>query len=413
LEGIVTSRDKGNENEREETQAALHLSRVADAYRAAALFVANTLVFVVVVNLTIAAAFGARDLVQRVRNPVSLKYEGIFFDPETLSKIYPDLPEREVHQLLEETWSRPYVYEAFTQFKERPFRGEFVNVDDAGFRFSKNQRPWPPSPDSYNVFTFGGSTTFGYGLPDEQTVPSYLQDSLQREDPKVAVYNFGRGGYFSTQERILFERLLADGRPIRTAIFVQGLNDFHYYSDNLFPDRYRRSFDSPVSPFQELIARLPIMRLVTSLTERGRVARSIDAGRSSEEIAETARARVDFVIDRYVHNLRMIRAVAREYGVSVLFVWQPVPTYRMDIEQHLFAKFRLFQIHPHIKDGYPALALRQEVAPLGKDFAWCADIQEGVAGPLYVDQAHYTARLSSLLADCIVANMRERGLAGG
>src|SRR6185503_15185425 len=103
-------------------------------------------------------------------------------------------------------------YEAFTQFCERPFHGRFVNVSENGFRVSAQQGPWPPDADNFNIFLFGGSTTFGYGLPDSQTVASYLQDDLAaRSSPHVRVYNFGRGSYVSEQERVLFEELLLAG----------------------------------------------------------------------------------------------------------------------------------------------------------------------------------------------------------
>ena len=36
--------------------------------------------------------------------------------------------------LLEETWERPYTYDPWTGFRERPRAGRFVNIDPAGFR---------------------------------------------------------------------------------------------------------------------------------------------------------------------------------------------------------------------------------------------------------------------------------------
>lgn len=143
-----------------------------------------------------------------------------------LDQIYPDLRPHEIQDILEETWkARPFSYEPFTQFKEREFKGRFVNVDQNGFRVSKNQGVWPPDPDSYNVFLFGGSTTFGYGVPDDQTIASYLQDTLQTKMHKeVRVYNFGRGFYYWFQERVLFERLLRSGYSPDMAIFIDGYN---------------------------------------------------------------------------------------------------------------------------------------------------------------------------------------------
>ena len=36
--------------------------------------------------------------------------------------------------------------------------------------------------------------------------------------------------------------------------------------------------------------------------------------------------------------------------------------------------------------------------PLGDNFLWCADIQEDLNEPLYVDQIHYSAKMCKKLA---------------
>lgn len=55
-----------------------------------------------------------------------------------------------------------------------------------------------------NIFIFGGSTTFSYGVKDEQTVALYLQEFLSNKLGRdVKVYNFGRIYYYYTQEQIL------------------------------------------------------------------------------------------------------------------------------------------------------------------------------------------------------------------
>ncbi len=74
-------------------------------------------------------------------------------------------------------------------------------------------QPWPPDPESFNVFVFGGSTTFGYGVRNEDALPAALQDELRRvfSHRRIECYNFGCGFYFSAQERLRFELLLKAG----------------------------------------------------------------------------------------------------------------------------------------------------------------------------------------------------------
>lgn len=80
---------------------------------------------------------------------------------ETIALAHPNLDAQSIDALVAES-ERHLIYEPYTDMTDGPVRGRFVNVDPAGFRYSTDQGPWPPDPRSYNVFVFGGSTTFGY-----------------------------------------------------------------------------------------------------------------------------------------------------------------------------------------------------------------------------------------------------------
>ena len=148
------------------------LQRCFSAYRFVAMTIVNTVVLVLLLNAFLAVVYWCKDLM--VSDPVSLKY-----GYSSLSVVYPDLTQSETELLLRETWTRQYAYEPFRQFRESPFRGKYVNVDSNGFRLSENQGVWPPSPECVNIFLFGGSTAFGYGVSDHQTTASCLQRHLK------------------------------------------------------------------------------------------------------------------------------------------------------------------------------------------------------------------------------------------
>lgn len=175
-------------------------------------------------NLGLAVLFAVKDRLQeRHGGPDANDRIFALYGKAAVLAAYPGWDELGVRQLLAETWTAPLVYEPHTGFKEGPRRGKHVNVLEPGFRMSKDQGPWPPEPQgSCAVFLFGGSTTFGYGLPDHETVASHLQDFLSgaRLPCEPRVYNFGRGFYFSTQERILFEQLVEAGFVPDVAIFL-------------------------------------------------------------------------------------------------------------------------------------------------------------------------------------------------
>ena len=150
----------------------------------------------------------------------------------------------QVVALLHETWAEmtpKTSYEVLAGFKEAPFRGRFVNVDRSGFRRSEPQEGWPPDPAKLNIFVFGGSTVFGYGVSDRETLASALQAELRSHREASGRHNFGRASYFSTQELMLYYWLLTSGHVPALAIFVDGLNDFSRLNGQLDNTAYLSS----------------------------------------------------------------------------------------------------------------------------------------------------------------------------
>lgn len=72
------------------------------------------------------------------------------------------------------------------------------------------------------VFLMGGSTTFGYGVDDDDTIAAYLQRQL---GDRFAVFNFGTGAYDQVREidRLLYH--LRQGHRPDVVIFLDGVND--------------------------------------------------------------------------------------------------------------------------------------------------------------------------------------------
>lgn len=333
--------------------------------------------------------------------------------PETLSRhgaVHPGLDRDEIRALWEETYraSSAFTYEPFTQYRVRQFAGRYVTIDAAGFRRHTGTGPWPPDPAALSVFLYGGSTAFGYGVPDDQTVAAHLERRLTQVagGRLVRVYNFGRAGYFSTQERLLFEGHLAQGIVPDVALFLDGLNDCRI-ADGLpiFSGRLRSLFEVPEGAATQALARLPMMRLARALTRGGREA---DAAAASVEPAAEIASRM---AGRYLANRRMIESVAVAHGVAAMFVWQPISFFNYDRRYHLFPDVAE---PPHVASGYAHMASIAADGQLGDSFLWLADMQIGLDEPLYVDQAHYSGPMGQRIAAAIGEWMMARGvLAGG
>ena len=366
-------------------------------YTVAAIGLLNGVLLLILLNLILYAFM-------RARRPASPEAPQISFDPSRLHKAYPGWREEDVKTLLLETL-REKEYEPFTGFREIPFRGKFVNIDSAGFRVSKNQAPWPPSSKTVNVFVFGGSTAFGAALPDDETIASCLQEiaGADHASPSLAVYNFARPAYFSSQELILFEQLLNAGFVPQVAVFIDGLNDF-IFADGLplFTDRLKNfmSGKSGSSPLDEV----PMVRAAHWLTQRWTKPKP-----QRQEAADyNDPALLQGAVDRWLSNKRMIELIANGFGVRTVFVWQPVPTYKYDLHYHFFLHSPTeFAAYGRSGYGYPLMENLRSEGRLGPNVLWLADMQQGKRENLYVDSIHYNAAFSKEIASRIYAFLRD------
>jgi len=335
-------------------------------------------------------------IVIRVKRPPTGADPLSRYGADQLQMAYPGWQREDVKTLLKETY-RPSEYEPFTGFRDRPFRGRFVNVDPAGFRFSKNQAPWPPRTEAFNVFVFGGSTTFGVGLPDDETIASYLEECAPANHSRgpLAVYNFGRQAYFSSQELILFQQLLKAGFVPQVAVFIDGINEFLFDTGRpRFTDKFRRVMDGV--PDSSPLDNVPVVKAAQWLRDRGTKPQPRNATNNADP------AILEGVINRWLANKRMIEVVAGGFGVRTIFVWQPVPTYKYDLRYHVFlsnsSRLPPDQWMPRDHYGYALMESMRAQGRLGPDVLWLADMQQDKHENLYVDRVHYNARFSREIA---------------
>jgi len=123
--------------------------------------------------------------------------------------------------------------------------------------------------------------------------------------------------------------------------------------------------------------------------------------------------RLAFIQNRYLNNKRMSEAVCREFGIEPIFVWQPSPTYKYDLQYHEYVFPDTVKTFWNFCYGfylYPMMAEYVRQNPQGNNFIWAADIQEGVKEPLYCDNVHYTGAFSRTLAKFIVDEAVKRNL---
>jgi len=245
-----------------------------------------------------------------------------------------------------------FVYEPFTEWKHRPINWKFIKVSENGFRHIEDQGPWPIDPENFNIFFFGGSTAFNFGK-DETSIPSYLQKYLRKNNiSKTACYNFGRGAYFSTQEKILFSNLLSAGHRPDMAVFLDGINDCYLqdgrttssdwlagaWETQLMNRTERLDNATHAKPkwnkLKEFLSSLPLFIAIDIILQQNKT-KTTQTRTGPIANWEMSVNKINEVIDRYKFNKLEIELLSKEYGVQTVFSWQPTPAYEYDLSKHI------------------------------------------------------------------------------
>ena len=102
--------------------------------------------------------------------------------------------------------------------------GRSASANAEGFRGPLVSRP--KQNGTVRVVLLGESTTYGYGVNDNETIDAYLRADLQAAMPtsRVDVVNLAFDGYDAYQ---IWQRLLTDGVPLQPDVIVlnTGIND--------------------------------------------------------------------------------------------------------------------------------------------------------------------------------------------
>ena len=386
------------------------LERITHAYKTLSLIALNAFVVFCLLNLF---AYVAGILLEKPAGERVIREHGM----AKLQRAYPHMDALQIKDLHRETWGRSLVYEPLTEFREPASQGKYVNVSADGYRMHDKGGGWPPATNNMTIFVFGGSTTFGYGVADSETIPARIQTKIHKlkvGGRPVSVYNFGRGFYTSSQERILFEKLIQGGNLPQVAVFIDGINEPVFPSEHtelsVDLDNAVREKNGEVWNYG-ILRRLPIMALVAGQTKADRMqlaaAQEASLKRQLQDGADLNYDSASGVIcRRYLDSIRMINAVSKEFRIRSLFVWQPAPLYNFDPARHPFGADPNHLALPHVYQRMNALRAKDNSS---KSFLWLADIQAGRNEPLYVDSVHYSALFSDLIADEIVTRLQALG----
>lgn len=276
-----------------------------------------------------------------------------------------------------------WIYTPYSLWRTRPRSGEYLNVDDQSRRVVPDANC---EAGAQRIYTFGGSTMWGFGVQDTMTIPAYLQQAL----PQACVVNYAEPAYNSTQTLIRLQALLRAGDVPDVVIFYNGLNDVlasvalgqpdahFYYGEIAGSVRNSLGSDSATTPLQTLVSRTALYRFVQTA-----------AGQGAQPAAQPPfdPALVDGIVRTHLENVRIARALADEYGFEFYAFVQPAlaAVQRPLTEQEQELRGGRSAFSAMFEEVYPRWAMATEVIYLG-DLFDAAPPQT----PLFIDYNHLT-----------------------
>ena len=333
------------------------------------------------------------------------------YTPDDIRKLYDTEEPKRYQEIMSESWRQSdTVYSPFAEFRMAPYQGKHFTITEDGYRGNGAETPQDLNAAGPKVFVYGGSTTMGIGVADDETIPAYVDKALKaagRAD--IQVFNFGVVSYFSTQERIALERHLTAGIKPDVAVFVDGVTDFYYCT---IPDV--SAWNERLTQLTRARARMPLSQELAHRSNVVQLARHLGGDKSIAvrewgSFCETE-ADVDKVVRRLDTNRRIIDATAERLGFKALFVQQPVPTYSYDNRKRPFpVKEEALGYHMNSARGYPKMAQMKADGKLwDHNLLWLPEL-EPAEGNAYIDPVHYSPRFNKAIGEAIAASI----LAGG
>ncbi|MGH9876489.1 MAG: SGNH/GDSL hydrolase family protein [Nitrososphaerales archaeon] len=323
---------------------------------------------------------------------------------------------KEINELGLPRWS-PYVY-----WRRKPRQDSLININSDGIRKTYNDEAAGASVQATKVFMFGGSTMWGAGARDDFTIPSFFAKIARSKGITCNVTNFGQPGYVSTQGVIELLLQLQNGNVPDVVIFYDGVNDtfaaFQQGVAGLPQNEFNREAEFNLLQrselrslaVQDVINQLSALRFINGMLDRFG-ARQDDTPFRPLEYAKPMtdkQALAQAVVEKYLSNITLVRALSKFYGFKCLFYWQPVIYLKQHLTSYERQAIELEYNFAGMKELYAETYafLEKRGKELEGDFVFhnISSIFNQVHEPIYIDYCHVSEKGNSMIAEIVAGD---------
>lgn len=310
-----------------------------------------------------------------------------------------------------EVWTTHF--EPYYHWRRNPYDGRFINIDKNGVRRTLGATP---RPGAKKLFMLGGSTMWGTGSADKDTIPSLVQAAL---GPGYDVRNYGESAWVSTQELNYLLYQLAKGNVPDAVVFYDGVNDGYAgaYSPGIPRDPHNLRVENSTKKnifvkFAEQTKYEKLLQFLERTTNRWTAGSGGGTADWDKKMSSKIDRNAHGVIQMYEAHIKQVKALAHEYGFKAFFFWQP----------NLFSltrdKKRLNQYERDtIAEASPVLVESQKKVyeDAKKAFSnreaenifFIGNVFDEVPGPLYIDWHHVGPYGNRIIANAMLARIRK------
>ncbi|MDD4979813.1 MAG: SGNH/GDSL hydrolase family protein [Candidatus Omnitrophica bacterium] len=313
---------------------------------------------------------------------------------QQLLRVYPGKGIGEIKDILKD--SEGYPIEPTREY-QASYRSRYVNVSKEGYRIIANQRGYSQDKKQKNIFIFGGSTTWGYRLPDNETIASYVQDGLNKKDKGFLynVFNYAICSGYSKYEKRYLERLIMHGRTPDYVIFIDGLNDFCRVALR-WPEESNKRLLTYEKIFKKYVFEPYIFW-------KGELSKLLGVNHKiGNHLLQYDEKSIEQASKELIFNWRAIKGICNQYDIKCIFVLQPIPVYDYPLEKNLFLdKAALKEERAYYMAASKGYRLLLQ-ADILNSFKYLDLHKLQIKGYEYLDSCHYTADFSKRIAEYLV-----------
>ena len=291
-------------------------------------------------------------------------------------------------------------YKSFLGWRRKLFVSEHTNIK------GKYQNRVSTNEDLDNSFWFfGGSTIWGTGVSDHNTIPSFFAKITGEK-----VSNFGETGWTSRQSLNQLLNLIGDGEKPKGIIFYTGINDYHAgcRAENKVLAAHNRE-----QQFLKMIENNKTENFVKWLFNPYiTISRKINFKQKNNfkfYDCLTDKKKASSVADHLINNLYTAFLVSKKLNSKFLFILQPSvyssssPKEYLDIDnQTRLRNIKVFNL---------TIKKMEEICK--KDREFCISFIDGrswlnIDEPVFIDDAHLTQKGNRLIAEKIVQFLKTK-----